>query len=955
MDSSNTDHWRRVRQHFDQVLELAPAFRARRVEEIASGDAALADDLRRLLAQLGPEDEVPPTIEGEVIDDLAGVVISDRFRLLHRIGSGGMGDVYLATRTDDLAKQVALKLVRSDLPVPVARARREQQILARLTHPNIAGLIDAGISGNGRPWFAMDHVAGERITDWCDRQRLDLLARARLVASVSRAVQHAHRSLILHRDIKPSNILVDESGEPRLLDFGIAKLLDGTDDQQTQTLALTPAYAAPEQLRGEPATTASDIFQLGLLLFELLAGVPARSARSASIRTDITRTLPRIDQAFDQLVHRDPEQARVVARHRDTSSERLHRALRGDPGRIVAKATAEDPRERYETAQALADDLERWAGGFPVRAHRGSFGYRLTKLVRRHRIAAMIIAVLAVALVMTSIVALRQASAEHAQRLQAEAAGEHADRQRQRAETLLGFMNDVFRQADPQNAGGADLSAEQMLERASSNLVDRADLDPVTRAALMTQVADTFNALFLPERALASAEPAIAALEPVRDQHADEYLRSVVVALDALQMLDRSSEQLALVEQAMPLAEQHIAATPHWRLGLLKYRGAARCSRGEYRSCAEDLRQAVAGLSEDSSASSYATVAALNQLAVLTSDQGNANESARLLRAALDALREVPSALKADISSFNHNLASAEHAQGDFAGSLARLDSIRAEVPALFGADADYIGSIIDRSRARSMAALGRYDQARALIAEVLADLDLARAVEGASRHVMQSHLMAAKIELDLGRNAAAAAHLDQIDRLIASDQSGVDFMRSRRDALRGEVLLQSGDCHAARAVLMPARSRLQELLGDEPSWILGEIEDTLGRCAWLAGDFNQADTLLTAAVGQFAAATGDHSPATERSRAHRAIAMATATPNVGALAGVEAAREALVAALGGENRLAVWQLDRLAEPLAAQAGQTSPHERISRAVAALRDLQGASNTGIPRGISGFN
>jgi serine/threonine-protein kinase len=948
MDADSLQRWRLARDAFDTLLDLPACERVTRLDEIHRGDAQLARDLRDLLAhtEFDADADDPPD---DAPDRREGTVISGRFRLLRLLGVGGMGEVHLAERTDELDQKVALKLVRNDLPVSIERARREQQILARLTHPHIAGFVDAGITDARQPWFAMEYVDGERITDWCDHHALNLVARARLLAKIARAVQFAHRNLILHRDLKPSNILVDTEGLPKLLDFGIAKLLDGTDSQQTQTLALTPAYAAPEQLRGESATTASDVYQLGLVLYELLAGVPARKAREAARpRGDPQTPLPRLDQAFGTMTVQNLAAAERVAQERGVGIDRLRRSLKGDLGRIVAKATADDARERYDTAQALADDLDRWADGLPVAAHHGSFAYRTRKLIRRHRAAAAIIALLAVGLVATSIVAISRARLEHVQR-------ERAEAQRTRAETLLGFMNDVFRQADPQNAGGAELTPTQMLERAAATVESRTDLDPVTRAALMTQVADTFNSLFLPERALASAQQALDALEPVRDRHPDEYLGSVIVALDALQMLDRSDAQLALVARALPIAQSNADSGHPWMPGLLKFRGAARCSQGDYAACAADLRQSIAGQEVAEGPYTNGLLAALNQLAVLMSDVGNSNEQVRLLRRAVSIAERSPQTLKADLSTHRHNLATGMFSQGHYAEARDLLESLQTGIPGLFGADAGFVASIVRRSLARCHSMLGDYRQAGELIAGVIADLPKGTNV-WAARHVTQTRLTAAKIALDLGNTAEALDHVDQAGQAVTSEPRGMDFMRLRVDALRGEVLLRDDRCEPATAVLEPALARIQTLAGNEPNWILAEIEDSLARCALARGDLTAAARGFAAAAGQFSAATGTGSPSTLRSEIHGLWATALATRDASVIERLEERRTALIRVLGTEDIPPIWQLDLLMDRLVSELGHAPiAAARTARAHAGLRALTGDADLASYAGLNSFN
>jgi len=954
MDASTRERWRRVREAFGTLIDLPAPQRAAQLAALGAEDAALAADLAALLAEADAaggagDDPGAAGVSAAPAPRRAGTVVGGRFRLLDLLGIGGMGEVHLAERTDELDRKVALKLVRGDLPIPAARARREQQILARLSHPHIAALVDAGIGDAGQPWFAMEYVDGARITDWCDRRALDLPARARLFARVCRAVQFAHRNLILHRDIKPSNILVDGEGEPRLLDFGIAKLLDGTDAQQTQTLAFTPAYAAPEQLRGEPATTASDVYQLGLVLYELVAGVPARRAHEvARARADADTPLPRVDQAFGALTVQGPGDADRIARERGLGVERLRRSLRGDLGRIVAKATAADPRERYDTAQALADDLERWADGRPVAAHRGTFAYRLRKLVRRHRAATAIIALLALGLVASTLFAVHRAAEEREQRRRAETAG-------QRAEILLGFMNDMFRQADPQNAGGAEPTATQLLERAAAALEARTDLDAATHAALLTQVADTFNSLFLPGRAADSAQRAVNLLEPEREQRPGEYLASVGILLDALQMLDRSDAQLALVEHALPIAAR-TDEPAIWSSHLLKFRGAARCSRGDFAGCAADLREALQRIEGVPGARPAGIATVLHQLGVLLNDEGDPAEAVRLLRRALDALDRDPAALRADRETMRINLANSLAAQGQVEEAIALIEKTMAEPLGLYGSDAPFVEAMLRRSLARAEVLRGGYARARELLAAPAGAMPADH--PGLPRHFSQSHLVAARIALDLADPATALAEVEAAHRAVADEHdAGATLLQLRVEIVHADALLRSGRCDLALPRWRAARERLDASIGATPSWIGAEIDDGLGRCALAAGDIAQAEAAFAAAIAGFTAATGEASPWTVRSRIHRLWAQTMASRDAALLGRLDAARDALAAALGGSARAQVWQTDLLIEALSAELRvplDPQRRERADQARAAFAALTGRP-AAFRDGLTGFN
>jgi tRNA A-37 threonylcarbamoyl transferase component Bud32/tetratricopeptide (TPR) repeat protein len=320
-----SDRFARVRDAFHRLVEVGLSRRADALEALAATDPLVAGELRALFEQLDETDLIP-------VPERAPPSRLGPFRLLHRIGRGGMGEVFLAERVEGgFEQRVALKLVRDSALTPELGRRfvRERQILARLQHPNIAHLVDGGVTTEGRPWLAMEYVDGERITDWCRTRQLTVEARVRLFLPICDAVQFAHRNLVVHRDLKPANLIVDGEGHPRLLDFGIARLLDADALDLTQTVAaMTPAYAAPEQRAGEPITTATDVFQLGTVLRELL--------------------------------------------HDDGRAP-----LRGDISRVVAKATAPLPAARYASVAMLGDDLSDWLARRPLRSGIGSRRERL--------------------------------------------------------------------------------------------------------------------------------------------------------------------------------------------------------------------------------------------------------------------------------------------------------------------------------------------------------------------------------------------------------------------------------------------------------------------------------------------------------------------------------------------------------------------------------------------------
>ncbi len=496
------DRYARLAALFDEAVELDTAGRHVLLERLRVQDEALAIELVALLAaDSAPQHliDAPLKLAIDVDQDGSATVAGDAFgayRLVRELGHGGMGVVWLAERDDDQVRQtVALKLIRPGLDSTLARRRfrRERAILASLEHPYIARLLDAGIEADGRPWFAMEHVAGAPITEYANTHALSVHERLRLFVNICRAVQFAHGRLVVHRDLKPSNILIDAHGTPKLLDFGIARLLaeNGESGEATEPTLFgagaTPDYAAPEQLRGEAPTVASDGFALGVVLYELLTGSrPWPRGQRRGLAADVTA--PPASQAAPAGSRR--------------------RALRGDLDTILAKALAADAVARYVSADAFADDIERHLAGHPVRAQRGSRLYRSGKFVRRHAAGVAAVIAVALALIIGTGVAAWQAQL--------------AQRQAQRAESVRTFLTDLFAIADPNLTHGREVTARELLREGARRTALRPGSDPLLAAEINSVVGNLARRIgdyASAERRLRAAEAVLArnpASEPQR-------------------------------------------------------------------------------------------------------------------------------------------------------------------------------------------------------------------------------------------------------------------------------------------------------------------------------------------------------------------------------------------------------------------------------------------------------
>jgi tetratricopeptide (TPR) repeat protein len=405
------------------------------------------------------------------------------YRLQRLLGHGGMGAVYLARRADgEFEREVALKLIRmgGEDELSVRRFERERRILSRLEHPGIARLYDGGVDEeSGAPWFAMERIEGENLTRWCAEQRLPPRERVRLVVAIGQAVQYAHQQLVIHRDLKPSNIQVDRSGAPHVLDFGIAALLDESEAERTspRTQIHTPEYAAPEQIDGAPIGAATDVYTLGVILFELLVGVRPFEQDDQSAFALQRAVLETPSPALTARLPPDPARRDELAAERGLGAAQWRRVLRSDLDAIVRKALEKRPQDRYPSMSEFVEDLQRWLDGRPVRAARAGLLYRGGKFVRRHRVGLALVGAVFLLLAAATVLSLQQARKA---RLEAE-----------RAEAVKQFLVSLFQQARP-GASDDPLSAQQLLDEGRARLEGEMSDQPRLSGELLSTIGNAY-------------------------------------------------------------------------------------------------------------------------------------------------------------------------------------------------------------------------------------------------------------------------------------------------------------------------------------------------------------------------------------------------------------------------------------------------------------------------------
>jgi serine/threonine-protein kinase len=571
--------WQLLERVFLESLDKSPSDLPPFLDEATQGDKELRAEIEEMLAAHSGG-------EGLAIESMLSDGGADRaqpttragpFRLVERIGRGGMGEVWRAERADGQFEQtVAVKLIRSGIATPemMRRFRAERQILARLEHPHIARLLDGGVTDLGLPWLAMEHVSGRTITEHCETAKLPLEGRLTLFASVCRAVQVAHQNLIVHRDLKPSNILVTDAGEPKLLDFGVAKLLEaeGVGPAATARTALelmTPEYASPEQVRGGAITTATDVYALGLLLYELLTGRRAQRRVGSSL-LEMERTICETEPT--------PPSEAVAGT--------LRKRLRGDLDVIVTTALRKDPTRRYASAEQLATDVENHLKGLPLVARPDTVRYRTAKFLRRHRLAAGAAVAVGVSLIVG--LALAVAGMIRAERAEVKAVAEAAT-----SERIAEFLVDLFRRSDPRMAGGETVTARQLLDVGAERIDELAE-QPLMQARLLRTMAEAYEGLGLFEPALALGERE---LEVQRVQFGERSVEAARVMTNLADLRGRRGDYAGgrdLAKQALDILEAKLPPDHPDVGGALNVLGIAHTYVGENAAARAALERSIA-------------------------------------------------------------------------------------------------------------------------------------------------------------------------------------------------------------------------------------------------------------------------------------------------------------------------------------------------------------------------
>jgi serine/threonine-protein kinase len=816
----NREAFQRQASIFSEAAEMAAEERTAFLERACAGDDALREAVERLLAaDAAAESFLRESAIEDAARDLSREETPPRRRIGHwdlkeEIGRGGMGTVYLATRADsEIRQEVAVKVIHALLGSEdgVRRFHRERQILADLEHPSIARLLDGGTTEEGLPYLVMERVLGVPIDRNCEDRELDVADRIELFLEVCEAVAHAHRKLVVHLDLKPSNILVNAEGSPKLLDFGIARLLAPAEAGEaiappTQTLhqALTPDFASPEQVRNRPVGTASDVYSLGVLLYLLLTGRRPYETSGLS-PAEIERRVCEEDP---------PAPSAAVARSSGRESARGRR-LAGDLDAIALKALHKEPEQRYRSADELADDLRRHLESRPVVAQRPTRLYQLSRFVRRHRFGVGA-GVLLLAVLLAGIAAFAwQARRASAQAELAAAERDRAQLEATKAERINRFLQEMLAAADP-GVGGRDLTVAEVLEGAAERIEgELADLPAVALEARRT-LARTYVALGLLEEAEDQARAAI--------------------------------ELLAAAEPATAIARREL--------------GAILTQAGRFEEAEAELAGAVEALRGEPWAQEDLAIA-LDGLGLVLKSTGRTAEAEALYREAVAFFERVERESPPMAKSIN-NLAVLLGERGDFAEaeglhrrSVAILErELGAEHPdTLFGLFG--LAGVVD--------AQGRYAEAELLYRRLL---ELQEPLLGEDHpNVIFNRISLASTLTLLGRPAEAWREVESAVVRAEASLPGQHPLVAYAHLVLGRALCDGGRAAEGEGHVERALSAREEML-PPGHWLVANTRSVLGGCLAARGRFEEAERILLSSLESLRSALGETHEKTEETRA---------------------------------------------------------------------------------------
>jgi eukaryotic-like serine/threonine-protein kinase len=856
-DGMTHDRWKEIKAIFTEALSMQGAEREAYLHRVCGADFKLLHEVQSLLKAYDmpgaldrPIDELKTTVFMSIGERTVKGRTIGSYRVLDELGYGGMGSVYLAERADGEFKQkVALKLLKSGLTSDEQRQRFriERQILATLNHNNIARLYDGGITDDGQPFFVMEYIEGQAIDTYCETYTLTIRQRLRLFAQVCDAVHYAHRKLIVHRDLKPANIFITHDGNVKLLDFGIAKAYNRSEVAgeavpvtREGIVPLTPTYASPEQVRGEPITTASDIYQLGVVLYELLTG---RRPYEIGGRTP----------AETERIICEEEPIRPGAAVKDSPS--LQRQLRGDLDTIVMKALSKEADRRYDSAEGFAADIRRYLDGKPVSAYPDSRLYRIGKFVRRHRLgvaATMAIVLLLIGYALTI--------TWHSQRT--EEALEQAKRETEKAEQVTAFLMDMFQASDPSEALGDTVTARVLLERGIQQ-AGRFDNRPDLQAQMFGVIGQVYGRLGRYGRA---AELLEQALEVRKDHYGTEGRHTATTKVHLANVLRKTGDFAAadsLLRDALSLQRSVLSPLDPQLAITLSFLGGVRMALGKYDEAEVMLREALAIQRNVYDSDNLDTAETLNILALLLDEKGDIDSAIQLMHESLRMRRALLSHNDPRLAMSANNLGMFYRKKGEYRTAEPFYREALDIKRTVLGDDHPSLAVTLN-GLGLLMQDMDRDEASEPYLREALS---IRRKTLGDSHpRVAASLNNLGNVIEEQGRLEEAAGYFREARLIIQESLGDTHPFFAYPSIGLSRIYMKREQAHKAEPLIRHALKIRNESF-PESHWQIAELEGYLGHCLALLGQYEEAELLLTSGYGKLREQLGPEHKTTRQTR----------------------------------------------------------------------------------------
>ncbi len=831
--------------------------------------------LKTIVRESATDTDVASSVESADTEWQPSTLIGTRlgvYELTKLLGTGGMGAVFLAQRIDaEFQQQVAIKLVRNTLlSIDIAgRLRTERQILASLQHPNIATLLDGGTAADGTPYLVMEYIDGLPIDIYCDREKLTIEQRLRIFLKICSAVQCAHQNLVVHRDLKPTNILVNHEGQPKLLDFGIAKLLDTPLQQRHANLThhdmrmLTPAHASPEQILGDAITTSSDIYVLGVLLYELLCGcrpfVFPRQYRLIDLEQIICSSKPLSPGIMVNRVDRESSGFMLdIARCRSVSIARLKRVLKGDLDNIVMMAMRREPMRRYASVEQLSNDIKNWLDELPVIATRDSWNYRTSKFIRRYAWAIGGLSVTFVAFIIFTIVLITQSYNTARQR-------DELERERNRAEQVSSFLLDLFRYSDPTRSRGNELKARDLLDAGAKRIDTALDSQPLLRATMLDTIGQVYGNMGLDNDAVSALEKSLKTRVETSGENNLEVAEVLVHLAEVRLFQGEDADAVNMLERALKIQQHLLGANAIEQANTLRLLGRVVMDQGDFAAAEQHLLHALSLYDSHGQFGTLDKALTLSTLGELRANQYRDAEGEALMRAALADMLPVLGPDHPQIMEIKINLADALESQGKYSEAQPIFETALAEKRRTLGSDHPQTISALE-NYGSFLTRKGDYAQAQQVLDEALktnirlhgeahafvgydrVNLGILDFMRGDNRHAEEQYRLALEIyshslpadhvyvagaQMSLGRALVHEAKFDEAAQVlqksveIFSKVLGADNpMTYRASAALGIALVGAKRIDEARPLLIAARPYIERM--ERTQQLYREFEDAL-------------------------------------------------------------------------------------------------------------------------------